>query len=429
MAGPRARHFADFTSGLLNISPDGGSVLVRVKTIRVIRSRVIAVERDPKRGMIMAMRVLPSQRFIRKTELGPNEYRKSFRQIDDEIIAAITSPEADQVTPLMSKIYLRLVNAPDNFWERQGVLRFEAEIREGKRVKAWMVLCELLSVASATANKALTWMHEEGIIGYFSGKNGVGLRIFLNRATSSIGVRSTSDGKKILDFSHASSGDARASQNETAFKETFGDIENSDLDINSCAPFFGAEKNQSDKVSSDQCPGYTPNEQAPTVAMKIERSPMQGHTLPSVDEIIRQLKVELEPTLRTAATQAAAHEHERTREWLENRGLPKAARVAQREAFNVLRQYGVIKESGRRERTELMVGQHDQAPYKPKLLTSDELKEVAEICVSMLEGRGQAIDVTLAEISAEAGGYLLAEDAPKARELAESLIRRRNQKE
>jgi len=29
----------------------------------------------------MAMQALPSQRFIRKTELGPNEYRKRFRQI------------------------------------------------------------------------------------------------------------------------------------------------------------------------------------------------------------------------------------------------------------------------------------------------------------------------------------------------------------
>jgi len=145
----------------------------------------------------MAMQALPSQRFIRKTELSPNEYRKRFRQIDDDIIAAITSPEADTVTPLMSKIYLRLANAPENYWERKGVLRFEAEIREGKGVKAWTVLCEVLSVSSATANKALSWMHKEGIIGYFSGKNGVGMRIFLNRAISSIGTRAAYGGKKI----------------------------------------------------------------------------------------------------------------------------------------------------------------------------------------------------------------------------------------
>ena len=310
----------------------------------------------------MAMQALPSQRFIRKTELSPNEYRKRFRQIDDEIIAAITSPEADQITPLMSKIYLRLINAPDNYWERQGVLRFAADIREGKSVKAWAVLCELLSVSSATANKALTWMHKEGIIGYFSGKNGVGLRIFLNRATSSIGTRLAPGGKKILDFSPASTGEARASQNETAFNETFGDLENSDIDIKSCAPKNGADKSQSDKASSGQSPNRAQAEQVPVTATEIDRSPVQGHPLASVDEIIRRLRVELEPTLRTAAVQAASHEHERTREWLENRGLPKAARVAQREAFNVLRQYGVIKDSGRRARTELMVGQHVSCP-------------------------------------------------------------------
>jgi len=255
------------------------------------------------------------------------------------------------------------------------------------------------------------------------------MRIFLNRATSSIGNRPASDGKKILDFSHASTGEARASQNEAAFKDTYGDIEDSDIDRNSSAPKNGADNNQSDKVFADQSPCRTKDEQIPAVVNKPERSAVQGHAFPSVDEIIRRLKVELEPTLRTAAIQAASREHERTREWLENRGLPKAARVAQREAFNVLRQYGVITDSGRRARASLVVGQHSHAPYKPKQLTLDELKEVAEICVSMLEGHGQAIDVTLAEISAEAGGYLLAEDAPKVRELAESLDHQRNQKE
>ena len=376
----------------------------------------------------MTMQALPSQRFIRKTELGPNEYRKRFRQIDDDIIAAITSPEADQVTPLMSKIYLRLANAPDNYWERQGVLRFAAEIRAGKSVKAWTVLCDLLSVSSATANKALTWMRKEGIIGYFSGKNGVGMRIFLNRATSSIGIRPVPGGKKILDFSRASNGEARASQNETAFNDTYGNLENSDLDRNTGAPKDGADNSHSDKISSDQSSQCAQGKPVPTAAPG-EHLPMQELALPFLGEIIRRLKAELEPAMRTAAVQAAAREHERTREWLESRGLPKAARVAQREAFNVLRQHGVIKDSGRRASTELMVGQPNHAPCKPRPLTPDEIKEVAEICVSMLEGRGQAIEVTLAEISAEAGGYILAEDAPKARELAEALARQRSRKE
>lgn len=376
----------------------------------------------------MAMQALPKQRFVRKTELAPNEYRKKFRQIDDEVIAAITSPEADQATPLMSKIYLRLVNAPDAYWERQGVLRFEAEIREGKRVKSWTVLCELLSVSSATASKALTWMHNEGIIGYFSGKNGVGLRIFLNRAASSIGTRTAQTGKKILDFSRASNGETRASQNEAAFNDTYGDLESSDFDRRSCAPKNGAG-NQPNEITSEQSRCRVQSEMPTSSAIKFVEADSQGETIPSTHEIVRRLKIELEPALRTAAAQAAAREHERTREWLENRGLPKAARVAQREAFNVLKQYGVLKDCGRRARAGLMVGHHDHAPYRPKLLTPEEVREVAEICVCMLEGLGQAIDLTLSEISAEAGGYLLAEDVPKVRELAESLSLQRSRKE
>src|SRR5215216_4861536 len=146
----------------------------------------------------MTAQALQAPRFVRRTQLGPGEYRKNFRQIDGDVISAVTSREADRVTPLMSKIYLRLVHAPAQYWERDGVLRFEGELSDDGHVTAWAALCEVLGVASATAAKALRWMHEQGIVGYFAGKNGVGIRIFLNRATSSIGSRA--EGKKILAF-------------------------------------------------------------------------------------------------------------------------------------------------------------------------------------------------------------------------------------
>jgi hypothetical protein len=401
---------------------------VFLRTVHILVGPAIAVKKITGRYLIMTMQALPNQRFIRKTELDSNQYRKRFRQIDDDIIAAVTSPEADRVTPLMSKIYLRLANAPDDFWERKGVLRFEAQIREGNHVKAWSVLCGLLNVSSATANKALTWMHKEGIIGYFSGKNGVGLRIFLNRAVSSIGSKPAPASKRILEFGPASNGEGRASHNEAAFKDTYGDIEDSDLDINPCAPEGGADKEEAEKASSDERPEIARGTRAETMTTKAVPKHTREYGLPALDEIVRRIRSELEPALRSAAIQAAAREHERTREWLENRGLPKAARVAQREAFNVLRRNGVINNSAPRARAGLKVGWHDHAAYKPKQLTPDEINEVADICVSMLEGQGQAIDVTLAEISAEAGGYLLAEDAPKVRELAESLAHGRSQK-
>src|SRR5947209_14599372 len=123
----------------------------------ILHTPAIAVKPFIYRDLTMSLQPLPSQRFIRRTQLAPNEYRKNFQQIDREILSAVTSAEADQVTPLMSKIYLRLVNAPERYWEREGVLRIEAEAREEKLVKSWSVLCELVGVASATARKALRW--------------------------------------------------------------------------------------------------------------------------------------------------------------------------------------------------------------------------------------------------------------------------------
>ncbi len=348
----------------------------------------------------MSMPALPAPRFVRRTSLGPNEYRKNFRQIDREVIEAVTSTEADAVTPLMGKIYLRLVNAPPGCWERDGVLRFEYEMREAGRVKAWSVLCEVLGVASATANKALRWMHEQGIIGYFAGKNGVGIRIFLNRAASSVG-------KKILRFPPASSGARPASPNETAFKDSFAVSEVSESDLNSRAPQNGADTNGGVKTPS-----------------KTDPTGVTGAV--PVEEIVRRLRNELEPCVRTAAAQAAAREHERTREWLERSGIPKATRVAQHEAYNVLRSHGLINSSAVRARAGLEVGRAgDARATAAGPLTPEEIAETAETCVALLEAQGKAIDVTLSEISSEGGGWLLPQDAPRVREAAQALLRER----
>jgi hypothetical protein len=361
------------------------------------------------------MATAPAQpRFVRRTTLAPNEYRRNFRQVDADVIAAVTSREADAVTPLMSKIYLRLVNAPAQYWEREGVLRFEAELRGETHVKAWDALCELLGVASATASKALRWMHEQGVIGYFAGKNGVGIRVFINRATSSIGTRAA--GKKILEFTPASSREPRASSDEAGFKDSFADSEVLETDLNPRAPKNGAEQTEVVKTS------FHPPRPEPTALRPSDTHALSKTANPAAAaELAALLLDRLEPVVRTAAALAAAREHERTREWLESRGLPKAARVAQREAYNVLRQHGLIGEAATRARAAAEVGRGhcEQAEVRP--LSPDEMKELAEICVTMLEVHRQSIDVTLAELSAEAGGVLLAEDAPKVRELALTL--------
>ncbi|MCA1615625.1 MAG: hypothetical protein LC800_16295, partial [Acidobacteria bacterium] len=108
-----------------------------------------------------------------------------------------------------------------------------------------------VGVAGATASKALAWMHEQGIIGYFSGKNGVGMRIFLNRANSSIGVRNGSAGKKILAFHPASHAVAPASAQEAAFNDSFAVKEISDQDLNPPAPKTARTWNR----LINRCPG------------------------------------------------------------------------------------------------------------------------------------------------------------------------------
>ena len=58
---------------------------------------------------------------------------------------------------------------------------------------------------------------------------------------------------------------------------------------------------------------------------------------------------------------------------------------------------------------------------RSRLLTADEIRELAEACVAMLEVHGRPIDVTLAEMGVEARGFLSAADIPKVRELAKAL--------
>jgi hypothetical protein len=367
----------------------------------------------------MNLQPLPSQRFIRRTQLGPNEYRKNFQQIDREVIAAITSAEADGVTPLMSKIYLRLVNAPAKYWERDGVLRIEAEVRNEKLLKAWSVLCDLVGVASATASKALRWMHEQGIIGYFSGKNGVGLRVFINRAVSSVGVRPARTDEKILAFAPGSSGKPPASPDEPAFNDSYAVREISDTDINPGAPKNGADTRPLDERAAEPARRISPLNHPSVMSSP---KPPQSTSVISIDEVITRLKTELEPAIHTAAKRAAAGEHERTREWLEHKGLPKAARVAQHEAYNVLRKYGVISEVSSPARSQSDVGRSSYVPPAPRQLPEDEVSDLAQACLAMFETQGHSIEATISEMSAAAGGFLLPEDVLRVRAKVNSLI-------
>lgn len=377
-------------------------------------------------------------RFVRRTSLAPHEYRKNFHQVDGEVIAAVTSPEADRVTPLMSKIYLCLVSAPTECWEGPGTLYFTAKTAEGKQIKASKVLYEVLGVASATAHKALSWMHEQGIIGYSSGKNGVGIRIFLNRAATSIGLRDDWAGKKILHFARGSNGEGTGSSGEPAFKDSYAvQRDYSDTDLNPHAPKNGADTKPVYKKVLEPIPPLAAKSQTLNQGegREVTSTALTPRTV-SVDEIVERLKNELEPCVKAAATQAAAQtaarEIARTREWFETKALPKAVRVAQHETYALLKKHGQVDARQERARSELQVGRATEDSYtKPVVahpLTTEEIQETAETCVALLEAQGKSVEVTLAEISAEGGGWLLPDDAPKVREQAERLLRARSER-
>ena len=360
-----------------------------------------------------------SPRFLRRTTLGGTEANTNFKMLDDDIAETITSAEADQVTPLMSKVYTRLLLTPPGMREGVRVLRFAGEEREGKWVTAWEQLRSHLRVSSETARKALRWMHVQGIIGYYSGKNGVGIRIFLNRAANSVASKREAATEKILPFARTSDGRPRTSPGETPFKDSFAVSEVLETDLNPRAPKNGADNTSPTHASAEHA---RPAPVSPTFGIPGEgvSTRVEQHSIIPSDQIIQRLRGELEPLLRQIARRAAADEHERTRVWLERSGLPKAARVAQRETYDVLRRNGVVKDASRAKSLE--VGVSSRLQPEPRPLSERDLNELAEACVALFEVKGQPIEVTLGGMGVAAGGTLLPEDAERVLSKVEALL-------
>lgn len=362
----------------------------------------------------------PSQRFLRKTTLRGTEANTNFKMLDDDVAEAITSAEADEVTPLMSKVYTRLLLTPAGMRESMRVLRFAGEERGGKWITAWEQLRGHLRVSSETARKALRWMHEQGIIGYYSGKNGVGIRIFLNRAASSVASKREVGAEKILPFAPASNCQPRTSPGDTPFKDSFAVAEVLEKDINPLAPKTGADKAPSASTSSGRYarPVHDTSTFKPSTG---EFSALRDrHAENSSEQVVQRLRREIEPILQQLTRRAAADEHERTRTWLERSGLPKAARVAQRETYDVLRRNGIIRDTV--SRTAAEVGGGSYVRPEPHPLSESEVSDFAEACVALFEAKGQPVQVTLEGMGVAAGGILLPEDAPRVLSKVEALL-------
>jgi hypothetical protein len=361
-----------------------------------------------------------SPKFLRKTTLRGTEANTNFKMLDDDVAEAITSAEADEVTPLMSKVYTRLLLTPVEMREGVRVLRFAGEEREGKWVTAWEQLRCHLRVSSETARKALRWMHGQGIIGYYAGKNGVGIRIFLNRAANSIALKREVRAEKILPFARTSNRLPRTSPGETPFNDSFAVSEVLETDLNPHAPKNGADNTHSANASSEEHVRSVPNPSTFRLPNKGFSEQVTLHTEIPSEQVVRRLRSELEPLLQQIARRAAADEHERTREWLERSGLPKAARVAQRETYDVLRRNGVIRDASRGTQGE--VGGGSYVRPEPRTLSESEVVEFAEACVALFEAKGQPVEVTLGGMCVAAGGMLLPEDVPRVQSKVEAML-------
>ena len=364
-------------------------------------------------------------RFVRRTTLREDEYRTNFRQLDRDAIELLKSAEARRVTHLMAALYLTLIDAPSEYWEREGVLRFTGEDGEGRLGTGWRQLVGLLGCGNTTAKKALDWMHAQGLIGYYAGKNGAGIRVFINRAVASIGRRA---GQKNLRLVSTPARESRTPTSGTPFNDSYAVSEVLETDLNPRAPKNGAETEPVVKTSSAQPRSQPPATHPPCESEGREQAitPPPAYAVP-VEEIVERLKGVLEPCVREvaarAAAQSAAREMERTREWFEAKALPKAVRVAQRETYDLLRKYSGVDGGPGRGSASLEVGRgagsHTAVAARP--LTAAEVREAAEVCVALLETQGKSIEVTLSELSSEGGGWLLPGDAPRVREAARNL--------
>ncbi len=251
--------------------------------------------------------------FLLRTTLAPDQQRTNFTLIDNPVIDLLTSSEAESACSKMFLIYTRLKRADWRFFERPGVLNINGNGTQ----TAWQILCDLAGVASATLNKALKWMKEQHVIGYWSGKNGVGIRIFFNVAAASV----KSSEQKNLRLVGASPDGVPTSAEEAPFKESeaFLEIQNSDLDGAPKAALASLETSATTPAARKSEPSPPAAPVRLTLVPPITTTP-PAETLSDQLTKLERLLLHLKATVPD-------------RDWLEKAGLPKIARVAAAEAM------------------------------------------------------------------------------------------------
>jgi hypothetical protein len=153
----------------------------------------------------------------------------------------------------------------------------------------------------------------------------------------------------------------------------------------------------------------------------------------TTQEITHSVTLALLPRMKELATQAAQaavqREAAHTRLWLEERAVPKAVRVAQHEAYKILRQYGVLAEREAQVQAQLSVGSLcDNAPPAAEAsstpCTPEQLAHIAEICVTLHQLHGTTVDSLLENFCTEHAGPVDRDQLPYLRILVEDLLHR-----
>jgi hypothetical protein len=99
--------------------------------------------------------------------------------IHRSVAEALTSDEAEEVTPHMCAIYYRLILAPESWWEKKEYLLIKSKTEDSVLTPAWSALVAHLRVPPQTARRALEWMEEKGFINVTSSADGREIRISL----------------------------------------------------------------------------------------------------------------------------------------------------------------------------------------------------------------------------------------------------------
>lgn len=289
--------------------------------------------------------------FLPRTTLSPDESRFNYSILDNPALDLLISEEAINACSKMSTIYLRLRRAPWKWFEKSGVLLIHGD---GTRT-AWEILCELAGVASATLNKAIQWMKEKKVIGYWAGKNNTGIRIFFNVAAGSIRKE-----QKNLRLVPTSSDALRTSANEAAFIDSFAikSIQDSDNRAGARAeapPAATTPELQEMPLFAalDESAAAAPIEPPPTMPRPPLRLvppaelPVSVEVQQAIIGVFAARLSELEQLVREMARTAV------TWQWLQKAGLPQMARVS---AETTLRMLGGKKSGSSRALREVDVG-------------------------------------------------------------------------